>query len=79
MSKIVEMVSREQKREETYHRLGCARRFEPGTLFRESWGYAVIVECRAREGAADGRVTLYDMTLRRLSREEETAAEVLVK
>lgn len=62
---------------ETYRWMGVLERLPPGTTLRESWGFAVVVETRRGKKPAGAARPLYDMTLRRLTADEEAVHEVM--
>lgn len=66
------------KNDEEYHRRNSSRYYEPGVIFKESFGLSVVLDCKLQGGDDVIESQCYNIHLRRLSLEEETVNEVML-
>jgi hypothetical protein len=65
------------KNGEEYRRRNSTRYYEPGTIFKEDFGIAVVLDCKLQGGEDPIESRCYNIHLRRLSLEEETVHDVM--
>jgi hypothetical protein len=66
------------KNGEEYHRRNSTIYYEPGTIFKESFGVSVVLDCKIQGGEDPIESRCYNIHLRRLSLEEEIVNEVML-